>query len=148
MSGQLQRVGKAVVHSPHIGESTAGVAHSESGIRFTPEKEQTCILLVRVCCFLFGSINVVKNCLSGLCPRLQRIDNIQCLVGINVAVKSQPQIPQGPAAPVTVVRGKQQTAVISKSRVVYDGLNRGICCKFRFHCSLSFRIIRAERRSR
>ena len=51
MSGQLQRVGKAVVHSPHIGESTAGVAHSESGIRFTPEKEQTCILLVRVCAF-------------------------------------------------------------------------------------------------
>ena len=142
--GQLQGVWKTVVHGPYIGEGPAGIAHSKPRPRFPFEKEQAGVLLVRVGGLLLVGIDVVENGLSSQRPLLQGVDDLHGLAGVNVAVKGQPQISQGLAAPVAVIRGKQQAAIVSEGGIVHHRLDGGIDCKCCLHCGRSFRPLTAR----
>ena len=106
--------------------------------RLSLEKEQAGVLLGRVGSFFLVGVNVVENGFSGQRPLLQTVDDLHGLAGVDVAVKGQPQISQGLAAPVAVIHGKQQAAIVSKGGIVYDRLNGGIDCKFCLHGSTFF----------
>ena len=113
--------------------------------RLPLEKEQAGVLLVRVGGLLLVGVDVVENGLSSQRPLLQGVDDLHGLAGVNVAVKGQPQISQGLAAPVAVIRGKQQTAIVSKGGIVHDRLDGGIDCKFCLQCGRSFQLLAVRR---
>ena len=139
---EFQGMGEAVVHGPHIGKTTAGIANGEPLTGGPLEEKQPCILLGGISRFFFIRINVVENRVPRLCMEVHRICNLYGLVRVDMAVPSQPQITQGISAVIAGIRREDQPAIAAKDRVAcHIGygragsiggvpiLRRKICCR-------------------
>lgn len=124
---QLQRMGEAVVHRPHIGKAAACIADGKLRSRLAPEEEQAGIPFGRICRLLRLSVDVEEDHIPGCGMVVHVVDDLHRLVRPDVAVPGQAQLPQGFAGIVPLVHGEDQAAIITKDRIVHHIRDGRIC---------------------
>ena len=106
------------MHSAHIGEAASGVADGEGLYRLTLEEKQPRVRFCGVSRFFLICVDAVKNGVARLGVGLHVVGDLHRLAGVNVAVPSQMQLPQGVAAVIAVMYREDQSAVVPKGRIV------------------------------
>ena len=125
-AGELQGVGEAVLHGPHVGKAAAGVAEGHLAPGVPPEEEEAGVRLVRVGGLFLGGVDVVEHRLPCCGLGVEVVDNGHGLLRVDVVVPGQAEAPQGVPTPVPRVRGEEEAAVVPKHRVVHHGLDGGV----------------------
>lgn len=117
--GQLQSVGEAIVHGPHIDKTAASIANGESLTRGSLEEKHPRVLLGGINGFFFLGINIIEDRVPGLCMEVHRIYNLHGLVRVDMAVPSQPQVTQGVPTVIAAIRWKDQPAIAAKDGITH-----------------------------
>ena len=74
------------MHGTHIGEAASGIADCKLCTGITPEKEESCIFLCRVCHFFFIGVDIIKDGFSRSSAGPHIVCDLHGLVRIDVAV--------------------------------------------------------------
>ncbi len=75
------------MNSAYKLKSASGTGNSKGIARLASEKEETCVLLLGVRCFLLIGVNIIEEGLAAVDGLLHIVDNIQAVIGIDVIVK-------------------------------------------------------------
>ena len=125
-AGELQGVGEAVLHGPHVGKAAAGVAEGHLAPGVPPEEEEAGVRLVWVGGLFLGGVDVVEHRLPCCGLGVEVVDNGHGLLRVDVVVPGQAEVPQGVPAPVPRVRGEEEAAIVPEHGVVHHGLDGGV----------------------
>lgn len=118
--GDLEGMGKAIMHRPDVDEAASCIANRELRPGIAAEKEEARVSFVVIGRLLFLAIDIKEDTLPGRSAGMEGIHDLHRLIGVDVGIPSQAQVPQRVPAIVALVHGEQKAPVVSKGGVFFD----------------------------